>query len=103
MVRIRRLALAALVVAAGLVSSGPATAGDLWDHLTHQCPSPSYSPFRYWTPCLARVSDCIHGPRIDVYPPDRHPEVPPSFFNLRYRCRPADPAATLVPVPTPPK
>ena len=70
--------------------------------LHRDCPPPSYSLFRYWTPQLARVSDCVHGPRIDVYPPDMHPETPPTFLIQQYRCPAVPPADTLITVPTPP-
>ena len=78
MVPIRRLTLAALALAAGLVTVGAARAGPLASWLNPcSAPSPSYSPFRYWAPRLARVYDCIHGPRLSVYAPDRHPESRP--------------------------
>ncbi|HZT82661.1 MAG TPA: hypothetical protein VFA26_20700, partial [Gemmataceae bacterium] len=83
MTRIRRLTLAALILAAGLLPTGTARAGSLLAWLHHDdCPAPSYSPFRYWTPHLARVSDCVHGPAICVYPTDTHPEVTPTFIVL---------------------
>jgi hypothetical protein len=100
MVRIRWLTVAALVLAAGLVPARTAHAGALWDWL-HDCPLPSYSPFRYWAPGLARVNDRVHGPKLSVYPPDRHPEVPPTFRILEFRCPAVDPAATLIEPPSP--
>ncbi|HKI30964.1 MAG TPA: hypothetical protein VKA46_03805 [Gemmataceae bacterium] len=103
MSRNRRLTGAALVLAAGLLFTGRASAGPLLDWLCHDdCPRPSYSPFRYWTPGAAYVHDCVHGPWLSVYPPDRHPEIPPSFNILKYPCPAADAASTLIPVPTPP-
>jgi hypothetical protein len=100
--RIRRLTVAALVLAAALVPARPASAGQLWDWLCDHCPPPSYSPFRLWAPRAARVSDRVHGPKLDVYPPDRHPEIPPTFTILKYSCPAVDPAATLIEPPTPP-
>jgi hypothetical protein len=102
MVRIRRLTVAALVLAAVLAPARPARAGQLWDWLCGSCPPPSYSPARLWAPRLARVSDRVHGPKVDVYPPDRHPEVPPDFIILKYPCPAVEPAATLIERPTPP-
>jgi hypothetical protein len=101
MVRLRRLAVAALVIAAGVVCAPTARAGPLWNWL-HGCPQPDYSPVRYWAPAVARAHDEIHGPKISVYPPDRHPEIPPTFEVLPYRCPPVAPALTIIDVPTPP-
>ncbi len=102
MTRIRRLTIAALLLAAALLPAGPARAGSLLAWLHHDdCPAPSYTPFRYWTPGLARVSDCVHGPTIDVYPPDTHPEVPPTFIILPYHCPAVPPAETVIDVPSP--
>ncbi|MBI1917476.1 MAG: hypothetical protein HYS12_22480 [Planctomycetes bacterium] len=103
MVWIRRLMVAALVLVAGLVPASTAHGGPLLDCLgIGHCPPPSYSPFRYWAPRLARVNDCIHGPRLSVYAPDRHPEIPPTFVVLPFPCPAADPAATIIERPTPP-
>jgi hypothetical protein len=99
--RVRRLTVAACVLAAGLLPAGMAQAGPLWDCL-HGCAPPDYSPLHYWTPALTRLHDCWHGPHIPLRAPDRHPEVPTGFVILPFRCPPADPAATQVPVPTPP-
>ena len=101
MVRIRRLTFAALALAAALVSPRPANADPLKDNLSYSA-GPSYSPFRYWAPGAARLSDDIHGPKLDVYAPDRHPEIPPTFIVLRFCRQPVDPAATLIEPPTPP-
>src|SRR5262249_39400735 len=56
------------------------------------CPVPSYSPARYWVPHVARTYDCLCGPKLSAYPPDRHPEVPPTDVISRYPCPPVDPA-----------
>jgi hypothetical protein len=104
MVRIHWLSVAALIVFAGLAPARKANAGPIKDWLCPggDCPSPSYSPFRYWAPRLARVHDATHGPRLSVYAPDRHPEISPTFTILRFPCPAVDPAATLIEPPTPP-
>ena len=72
----------------------------LLDRLCHKdCPPPSYSPLRYWTPGLARLSDCVHGPRLDVYPPARPGDMPPSYIVLKYPWPAVDPAATIIQPP----
>src|SRR5262245_56303429 len=101
MVRVRRLA-AGLVLAGALLTAGPASAGPLWDWLCGPCPRPSYSPARYLAPQLARVHDCIHGPKVNVQPPDRHPEIPPDWVILGFPCPAAYPTETFIPRPTPP-
>jgi hypothetical protein len=101
MVQLRPLAVAALVFATGVVLAPTAQAGPLWNWL-HGCARPSYSPIRYWAPAVARTNDEIHGPKISVLPPDRHPEIPPTFEVLPYRCPPVPPALTIIDVPTPP-
>lgn len=90
---------ACLVLIAGLSFSTRASAG-WFGH--HDDPPPSYSPFRYWTPGLARLHDHFHGPYLSPYAPDRHPEIPPDYAILKFPHPVADPAATLIPVPTPP-
>jgi len=100
---IRRLTVAALILAAGLVSTGTASAGPLKDWLfPADAPSPSYSPLHYWAPALERVNDKVHGPKLNVYAPDRHPEIPPTFTILTFSHPAADPAATIIEPPTPP-
>jgi hypothetical protein len=47
----------------------------------------------------ARISDCVHRPRLCACSPDTHPEIPPTYIILKYPCRAADPAATLIPLP----
>jgi hypothetical protein len=103
MVRIRLLTVAALVFLAGLVSTDTAHAGPLKDWLfPDDGPSPSYSPLRYWAPALGRVHDKVHGPKMSVDPPDRHPEIPPTFTILTFPHPAVDPAATTIEPPTPP-
>jgi hypothetical protein len=103
MFQFRRLTLAALVLVAELVFTGTACAGPLKDWLfPAEAPSPSYSPLHYWAPALERVNDKVHGPKLNVYSPDRHPEIPPTFTILRFSHPAADPAATLIEPPTPP-
>jgi hypothetical protein len=103
MARFRVLMLGALVACAELLASSTATAGPLKDWLCpSDCPPPSYSPFRYWAPRGALLYDECHGPKLDVYAPDRHPEIPPNYNILQYSCPAVDPAATLIPVPTAP-
>src|SRR5229473_1041618 len=103
MFRIRRLTLAALVLCAGLVPASTATAGPLKDWLCpSDCPTPSYSPFRYWAPRMARVNDDIHGPKLNVYAPDRHPEITPTHTILKFPCPAVEPAATVIEPPSAP-
>jgi hypothetical protein len=102
MLRIRWLAVA-LVLVVGLGIANPASAGPLKDWFCHgDCPPPDYSPFRYWVPWVARCFDKKHGPHLSVYAPDRHPEIPPTYAILTFRCPAVPPEATLIPVPTPP-
>ena len=100
--RTMRLGAAAVAVAAVLLGAGTASAGPLWDWLCGDCPPGSYSPWRYWTPGLARINDHCHGPMISTYAPNRHPEIPADYVILSYPCPPVPPGATLIPVPTPP-
>jgi len=103
MFRIRRLTVAALVLAAGLVSAGTASAGPLKDWLwPDDTEAPAYSRLRYWAPGASRIHDYFHGPKLDVYPPDRHPEIAPTFNILNYPAPAAAPGATIIPPPTPP-
>jgi hypothetical protein len=100
----RRLAVAALVLVAGVWSANSAKAGPLMDWLfPDDGPSPSYSPLRYWAPALGRVNDKVHGPKLSVYAPDRHPEVPPTFTIRNFPHPAVDPAATIIEPPTPPE
>lgn len=99
----RLLLMISLVLS--LNTLGKAQAGPIWDWMCgcgDDCPKSSYSCLHFWAPSLSRANDCIHGPKIDVYAPDRHPEVEPGVTVLRYHCPPAAPIATFVPVPTAP-
>jgi hypothetical protein len=83
--------------------AAPACCSDQPSYGKTHCPPPAYySPFRYWAPTLARIYDCCCGPKISVYAPDRHPEVPPTFKVLTYACPPVDPEATVIRMPQPP-
>ena len=103
MVQRLRRTVRALVFAVGLVSANTASAGPLMDlFIPGADQSSSYPPIRYWAPAVARVGDTIHGPRLSVYPPDRHPEIPATYSILNY-CYPAvEPAATFFEPPSPP-
>jgi hypothetical protein len=101
MLRVRRFVLAALAVAAGLLLPRPASAESLKEWLFPQSDT-SYSAFRYWTPGLARVHDDCHGPRLNPYAPDRHPEITPTYIILKFPCPAVDAAATIIEPPTPP-
>ena len=75
--------------------AGTAAAGPIWDWMCgNPCPPPTYCPARYWAPNMARAYDCLCGPHISVYAPDRHPEVPATVTVFKYRCKPAPPDAT---------
>jgi hypothetical protein len=102
MTRIRTLT-AVLVVAAGLATAIPARAGVLADLFgCGDCPRPDYSPIHYWVPRAVKVHDCLHGPRLPVYGPEIHPEVPPGTYTIQFPCPAAAPADTLIPTPMPP-
>src|SRR5260370_39875000 len=96
-------ALGALLFSAGLLSARAASAGPVMDWIFPAAGAgSSYSPFRYWAPGPARVRDDIHGPKIDVYAPDRHPEIPPTYIVLQFDHPAVTPAATTIQPPTPP-
>jgi hypothetical protein len=97
-----RLLAVALLLAGGLGAPGRAAAGPVWDWLCGKCQRPTYSPIRYWAPTAARTRDCLVGPHIPMYPPDRHPEIPPDMGLLKYPCPPVEPGATLYTVPVAP-
>ena len=102
MVRIQRRMLALIVLLAVVATASTANAGPFgWLFPSESQPN-SYSPVRYWAPGAARFSDDVHGPRINVYAPDRHPEIPPTYNNLRFPCPAVDPAATLIERASPP-
>ena len=100
MSRILRLMVVAVGVGAGSAAGGTAAAGGIWFGNDGQ-PS-SYSPLRFWAPQLGRLNDHVHGPNLNMCAPDRHPENPPTVITLKYPCRTALPAETLIPRPTPP-
>jgi hypothetical protein len=103
MFRIRRIIKGLFAIALGLAPVGSATAGPILDWLgIGDNPPQSYSPARYWAPAIARLNDEIHGPRLPVYAPDRHPEINPGHTILTYPSAVAVPADTLIPLPTPP-
>ena len=58
------------------------------DHAYRDCPRSCYSCVHYWAPQLVRVYDCLYGPKLAVYAPNRHPEIEPSFKQVRFRCPP---------------
>src|SRR5205823_3670583 len=88
----------------GFFVARPALAGPFSDFFGHAAGDNvnSYSPLRYWAPAVARVSDNIHGPKIDVYAPDRRPEIPPTFIVLPFAHPAVEPGATIIEPPTPP-
>jgi hypothetical protein len=99
----RALGLATLVLAGSLLPSPAPADGPVMSALVpDDTPKPAYSKLRFWAPAVARVNDHIHGPKINVYPPDRHPEIAPTVLMIRYRCPAVSPGATIIPVPTPP-
>lgn len=102
MAKIGGLTTVAVVVAGMLLQPVPATAGPWWDWVCGKCPPPSYCALRYWTPTAARAYDCVKGPHLNVYPPDRHPEIPATMDILHYPCPPVPDRATLYTVPSPP-
>jgi hypothetical protein len=106
MVRMRWQKVAVLALGAVLVGARWASADGGEDRPRRKPPRqiPSYSRLHFWAPGLVWCYEDLCGPRLSVYAPDRHPELPPSYLILRYRRRrPAPPPeATLVEVPTPP-
>ncbi len=87
-----------LVVTASRASAGPVLE---WLGLTEN-PRSSYPATRYWAPNVARFNDCVHGPRMDVYAPDRHPEITVGHDILACPSSVAAPAQTIIVPPTPP-
>lgn len=100
----RRSAIAAVIVATLLVTANTAGAGPIlnWLGIGDDPPS-SYPKIRYWAPTVARVGDAIHHRTLSVYPPDRHPEIPPTFTVIQYHNSVASPAETMIPRPKPPE
>jgi hypothetical protein len=101
MIRIRGLAAIAVIVVAGIVPN-MAYAGPIMSFFCGDCPPPEYSPFRFWAPRAAKAYDDIHGPKINVNAPDRHPDIPSATKVLQFPCPPVLPANTLIEPPTPP-
>ena len=84
MLRIHRRSLSIIVLLAAFATASTANAGPFdWFFPSESQPN-SYTPFHYWTPRAERLKDDIHGPRIDVYAPDRHPEITPTYNILRF-------------------
>jgi hypothetical protein len=102
MTRSSRALSGMLVLALGLTSVGAASAGPPCGPLADDCPRSSYSPWRYWAPAMARMHDYFHGPKQDIYAPDRHPEINTTYTILPFSCPSAPPAATYIDRPTPP-
>ncbi len=103
MIRIRGLAAIAFIVGVGIVPANMASAGPIMNFFCPgDCPPGQYSPFRFWAPRAAKAYDDIHGPKIDAYAPDRHPDIPSTMKILQFPCPPAAPAATIIEPPTAP-
>jgi hypothetical protein len=104
MTRTRHFAKGLIVVAAIAVAASRASAGPILDFfgLGENNPPSSYSPAHYWTPTVSRFNDCLHGPRLGVYAPDRHPEIATGNDILTFPSAVAAPAATIIVPPTPP-
>lgn len=102
MVRNLRRTLIWVGLVAALASASSVQAGPFgWIFPSESQPN-SYSPLHYWAPAATRLHDYFHGPKIDVYPPDRHPEIPPDYKTLRFPCPAVDPSATLIERQPPP-
>jgi hypothetical protein len=94
----RGLRRATLVIALSLMATQTASAGPLLDALMdklHGCPPSNYSPFHVLTPDLYYAHECLHGPRVSVYPPNRFPCTEPTFERYSYRCRSVEPSALV--------
>lgn len=81
--------LAAWMLFVGLWA-GPALGAEPCDGAGN--PVRTYSCCHYWTPTLYRLHACLHGPKPHFTTPDRHPDVPPRYQIIQYRCRAVDPA-----------
>ena len=104
MARYRKYLIAAWLLAVMLMSSAPSNAAGpilTWLGFGDDPPN-TYCPGYYLAPTMTKLCDDVHGPRVGVYAPDRHPELPPTYNDLRFLISPAPPATTLVPVPIPP-
>ncbi len=86
--------LAAWVVFVGLITpaawAGPVAGPESCDGAAN--PVRPYSRCHYWTPALSRLHACLHGPKPCFNPPDQHPDVPPRYQIIHYRCRAVAPA-----------
>lgn len=94
-----RLGLACLVLVtavAGVRADGPG-----WIFPNESQPN-SYSKWWTWAPRAERVHAYCHGPKIPVYPPDRHPEVDAGMTILKFPCPQAPADATFIERPAPP-
>ncbi|OWK35090.1 hypothetical protein [Fimbriiglobus ruber] len=98
MTRIRGLMLMGVAAGMALAAAGGATAGPPGNGSDSD--QSSYSPLRYWAPWLARGKDHCNGPKLSMYPPDRHPESPPLVLRLTYQKRTAPPEATIIDRPS---
>lgn len=91
--RVQRFLLAWMLIPAFLILAPTAIhAGPIFHPHRTDCPKPSYSPAHYWTPSLFRINACIHGPRVDLYAPDRVPGIPPRYQIQPFPCPATDPA-----------
>jgi hypothetical protein len=52
---------------------------------------------------LARAYDCVCGPKLSVYAPNRYPEIEPTFLIQKYRCVTVDPWDTIIERPLAPE
>ena len=86
MTRRMQMGLAAALVLLALGMPRVAVAAPRYDG----CPGPCYSCKHYWTPQLWRVHSCLFCPKLNVYAPDRHPEIEPTFKAVRFKCPPVE-------------
>jgi hypothetical protein len=92
MKRRMRMVLAAAALLLGLLMPRAAVAAPGYDG----CPGPCYSCKHYWAPQLWRVHSCLFCPKMNIYAPDRHPDIQPTFKAMRYKCPPVDPQQSSV-------
>jgi hypothetical protein len=92
----KRIGMVAVwVLLAGLIAPAGASAGPILGF--EPCddagnPVRPYSRCHYWTPILYRIHAGLHGPTPHFNPPDQHPDVPPRYEIIPYRCRAVAPA-----------
>jgi len=86
MTRRMRICFAVAVLLLGLLTAQAAVAAPGYD----DCPGPCYSCKHYWTPQLWRIHSCLFCPKMNVYAPNRHPDIEPSFKAVRFKCPPVD-------------